>query len=257
MTCLNLRQLGCGAVFAALASLASPASAADLGGDVSMKDMGGEPEMARPMWDGFYLGIHAGYGWGGFNPSDVDPFFAALIEEDLEHDPDGGLLGVQAGYNFQRGRWVFGIEGDNAASNVEGDLFYDYVISPDTITDTQTMELDYLATLRGRIGVDMGSMLLYFTGGLAWAKVDSEFTVTVTGAGGFPDGTISGSDNVTHAGYAIGGGVETWIAENVSFKAEYLYLDLGEETHTPVAGVPGEPFDLDMHTVRVGLNYHF
>lgn len=220
-----------------------------------------EPEHFKDgLWTGFYLGAHAGYGWGSFKPTDVDPVFAALIEEELEHDPSGGVFGIQAGYNWQRERWVFGVEGDVAGTGIEGKLDYDFDIvngGTDTFTDHQTSELQYLATLRGRLGVNVGSMLFYATGGLALAKVDSTFSVTVAGAGPLLDGAVSGSDSVTHVGYAVGGGVETWLRPDVSFKAEYLYADLGEKTHQPVDGVPGEPFSLDMQLVRFGLNYHF
>jgi outer membrane immunogenic protein len=259
MMCLKPSHLALCAAFAAMTI--APARAADMhDGGGSMKDMG-EPEMGHPIWHGFYVGAHAGYAWGGFNPSDVDPALAVLIDEELEHDPDGGLLGVQVGYNWHRERWVFGIEGDIAASNVEGDLTYDFdfvsIGGTDTFTDSQTFELDFFATLRGRLGMQYGSTLFYVTGGLAWAKVDTTFSATVVGAGPLPDGTVSGDDSVTHTGYTIGGGFETWLRENVSFKAEYLYADLGEEIHQPVAVVPGEPFDLEMHMVRFGLNYHF
>ncbi len=258
MTRLKHNHLAFCAMLAAMSALAAPARAADVH-DASMKDYI-EPEMARPVWHGLYVGIHAGYGWGSFYPTEVDPIFAVLIEEELEHDPDGGVLGLQLGYNWQRDRWVFGVEGDIAASNIEGDLTYDFDITSvgtDTFTDVQTFDLEYFATLRARIGVDVGSVLVYFTGGLAWAKVDSTFTVTVAGPGLLPDGTISGSDSATYVGYAVGGGAEISLREDVSFKAEYIYADFGEEDHQPVASVPGEPFDLDLHLVRLGINYHF
>lgn len=254
----NYRYLG-SCVLLAAAMVASPALAAEMNDDASMKDMG-EPEHMGGVWSGFYLGGHAGLGSGSFNATEVDPVFAVLIDEELDHDPDGGVFGVQAGYNWQRSRWVFGIEGDVAATNIEGDLTYDFDVTTlgvDTFTSTESVELKYLATLRARIGVNVGSMLFYATGGLALGKVDSNFSTTVVGAGLLPDGTASGDDSVTHVGYAVGGGVETWLRENVSVRIDYLFADLGEEIHQPVASVPGEPFDLDMHLVRFGLNYHF
>ena len=240
-------------------AVASPARSADMHDGASMKDMG-EPQHHGGVWNGFYLGGHAGLGSGSFNATEVDPAFAVLIDEELDHDPSGGLFGVQAGYNWQRERWVFGIEGDVAATNIEGDLEYDFdvtTVGVDTFTSSETTELKYLATLRARIGVDIGSVLLYATGGLALGKVDSNFSTTVVGGGSFTDGTASGDDSVTHVGYALGGGAEAWLRQDVSVKAEYLYADLGEEVHQPVAIVPGEPFDLDVHLFRFGLNYHF
>ncbi len=224
-----------------------------------MKDMG-EPEPIGGHWNGFYMGANAGFGWGSFKATEVDPVFDALIDEDLDHKPDGGIFGIQAGYNWQRSRWVFGVEGDVAVSTVDGDLSYDFNVvngGVDSFTNVESSELKYLATLRGRIGVDIGSTLIYATGGLAVGRVDADFSATVVGPGPLLDGTAAGSDSATHVGYAIGGGFETWLRPDVSLKAEYLYADLGEKTFQPVAVVPGEPFALDLHLVRVGLNYHF
>jgi outer membrane immunogenic protein len=259
MTDRNHTHLGAGAVIAAMLAAAGPSYAADIH-EPSFKDMA-EPEYhADGRWTGFYLGAHAGYGWGSFKPSDVDPALDALIDENLEHNPSGEVFGVQAGYNWQRSRWVFGIEGDVAGTNVDGKLTYDFDLvngGVDTFTDHQTSEIQYLATLRGRIGIDVGSVLLYATGGLAVGRVDTTFNVTNVGPGPLLDGSISGSDSATHVGYAVGGGVETWLRPDLSVKAEYLYADLGDKTYQPVASVPGEPFSLDMQLVRVGLNYHF
>lgn len=256
----NYRYFGTCVLLAAAMAAAAPALAADMH-DVrgSMKDMG-EPEHMGGVWNGFYLGGHGGFGSGSFNATEVDPAFAVLIDEELDHDPDGGVFGVQAGYNWQRARWVFGVEGDIAASNIEGDLTYDFDVTTlgvDTFTSSETTELKYFATLRARVGVDVGPALLFATGGLALGKVNSTFSTTVVGAGTLPDGTASGSDSVTHVGYAVGAGVEAWLRKDVSIKGEYLYADLGEEIHQPIASVPGEPFDLDMHLIRFGLNYHF
>jgi outer membrane immunogenic protein len=258
MTSRTYRHLCFGAALAALAAMCAPAYAADVyEGEGSLKD---EPFVEPPPrgWGGIYVGGHVGYGWGSFNPTEVDPVFAALIDEELEHDPDGGVLGVQLGYNWQRSHFVFGIEGDIAGSNIEGDLEYDFVLGPgDTFTDSQTFDLDYLATIRARLGYDTGPLLLYLTGGWAVARVDSSFTATVVGPGVIPDGTISGSDSATYNGWVFGGGVEAWVRDNVSLRIEYLYADFDEEIHTPVPGLPGEPFDLDMDLVRVGVNFHF
>lgn len=250
-TCLS-------AVLSSLAALGllGSAHAADLK-DGSLKDAP-EPAPAHRDWGGFYIGGHAGFAWGSFNPTEVDPVLDALIDEELDHDPDGGVLGVHVGYNLQRRDWVFGIEADISGSNVDGDLVYDLAIAPgDVFTDSQTFELNYMATIRGRIGFDTGGMLLFVTGGWAVADVDTTFTATNVGPGPLPDGTIAGSVSTTHSGWVVGGGAEAWLREDLSLRVEYLYADFGEEVHTPVPGIPGEPFDLDLHLVRAGLSYHF
>src|SRR6266481_6540360 len=56
-------------------------------------------------WAGPYLGGNLGYSWGsvGNNPA----------------KPSGFAGGVQAGYNWQNGPWVFGVEGDIQATGAD------------------------------------------------------------------------------------------------------------------------------------------
>ncbi len=73
MTSRTHRRLLVGAAFAALAALTAPAGAADINDGGSFKDAPAFPEMFPPIWAGFYFGAHAGFGWGSFKPTDVDP----------------------------------------------------------------------------------------------------------------------------------------------------------------------------------------
>ncbi len=65
-------------------------------------------------WTGFYLGANAGYGWGGPAISFATPAFlpAGATPTSLASNPHGFLGGIQAGYNYQSGRMVYGIETD-------------------------------------------------------------------------------------------------------------------------------------------------
>ncbi len=200
---------------------------------------------AAPSWTGFYVGAHAGYGWGDFEASDVDPVFRALIDEDLNHTPDGGVFGLHAGYNYQVGDIVFGVEGDGSYATIKGDVFYDFPLLGGTFTDQQTSKIDALFSARARVGYAFGPALVYATGGVATARVASTFTASLFGQ------SLSTSDQKWHVGYTVGGGVEYKLAPNWSTRVEYLYSDLGEQTHTV------EPFALTLNVVRVGLTYQF
>ena len=63
-------------------------------------------------WTGFYVGAHAGGGWGRTDWDSADGVFQSLADSVLAGSGDaaGMLGGVQAGYNFQAGRWVIGVE---------------------------------------------------------------------------------------------------------------------------------------------------
>ncbi|KIZ40710.1 MULTISPECIES: outer membrane protein [Rhodopseudomonas] len=200
---------------------------------------------AAPSWTGFYVGAHAGYGWGDFEASDVDPVFRTLIDENLNHKPDGGVFGAHAGYNYQVGDIVFGVEADGSYASIKGSVFYDFPLLGGTFSDQQTSKIDALFSARGRVGYAFGPALLYATGGVATAQVSSTFSASLFGQ------SLSTADKAWHVGYTVGGGIEYKLASNWSTRVEYLYADLGEQTHTV------EPFKLSMNVVRVGLTYQF
>ncbi|WP_127143671.1 outer membrane protein [Pelagibacterium montanilacus] len=189
-------------------------------------------------WSGFYAGINAGFGSGGaYDDGDLLDFGG----EDID-DISGFIGGVQVGANFQADMFVLGVEGDIQLSTMSqtvelgGD---DYIAS-----------LDYFGTVRARAGVAIDNVMPYLTGGLAYGGV------TVDTSDLDPDYV----DSNTHWGWTIGGGVEVAMDQNVSFKAEYLYTDLGEEEFQPDEGGPSSsPFDagLQFHTIRAGVNFHF
>ena len=194
----TLRMALLGATF--LVGAAGAATAADIynkGG--SYKD-GPSEYLPAITWTGFYVGINGG---------------AAFTDEDTSDNDDTVFVGgFHAGYNWQKhGAWVFGIEGDvNFADDVE-----------------------YIATIRGRLGYAMGSTLLYGTGGAAFLGVDNEF-----------------SDDDTLEGWVAGAGLEHKIRQNVSVGVEGLYYNYGDAED--FGGADDE--DLDTWTVRARLTYH-
>ena len=93
-------------------------------------------------WGGFYVGAHAGYGWGKARTADIAGF----------------MFGGQAGYNFQVDRAVFGVEGDVTYSGVDYRGFAD------------TFRQKWLMSGRARIGYSYDRFLPYLTGGLAYSS---------------------------------------------------------------------------------------
>lgn len=185
----------------ALAALlaAAPASAADM-------PVRGPVYKAAPApvfnWTGFYFGGHVGYGWG---------------DTAIGGNTDGFLGGLQAGYNWQLSRnWVFGVEAD---------------ISGTDINNPTPVHVDYLGTLRARVGYTWDRTMVYGTGGLAWNR---------SAVAGFHD---------TDTGYALGLGIEWAFAPNWSTKVEYMYYNF-DNTAAVATG-------LDISTIKVGLNYRF
>jgi outer membrane immunogenic protein len=215
-------------------ALATPAAAADF-------------PVTKPVtspvrvqnWTGFYAGVNAGYGWGGY---DVDVLAGGTTVASVGFDLDGFLGGGQVGFNIQSGAFVWGGEADIQASWMEGSRTF---ALPGPIALGIKVEVPWFATARLRAGIANGPSLFYVTGGLIHAK--GEATATLLGL------SVSASDKRT--GWTAGLGYEAMVDPNWSWKAEYLYFDLGDET-TAVGGVAARE-SATGHIVRVGLNFRF
>lgn len=209
-----------GAVLALTAS--GSAWAADLGPYQPYNPPAAPVVYSEPsIWQGAYVGINGGYGWSNSSFT----------------EPEGGFGGGQIGYNWQRGNFVFGLEGDFQAADISGNAYNAFDDA------TAHSNVNWFSTVRGRLGYASGPLLVYGTAGLAVADFDTN--VNFNGFGNF-------RDNDTKAGYAAGGGLEWAFAPNWSMKAEYLYLGFGDEDLSS-----GYRINNDFQTVRVGLNYKF
>jgi opacity protein-like surface antigen len=237
-------------------------------------------------WTGFYAGVHAGYGTGDGNAASVDPSALLALFPGVNNatstasapftlgvGQSGWLGGLQAGYNWQVGHMVAGVEADVSGSGMRGRASGSYALRPvflvgdfDDYTGTVTVaqDIDYLGTLRGRLGYASNNWLLYATGGLAWAHVKASLdssharltnNLIFAGFPGALDGHASASGY--NLGYAVGGGGEWSFAPRWSFKAEYLYLNLGRQLSLSIPGTSLPASDIELHTFRIGLNRQF
>ncbi|MER8807813.1 porin family protein [Mesorhizobium australicum] len=189
------------------------------------------PVAASFDWTGAYIGVNAGGGFGTFNlaPSGGAP-------GSIDIDASGFLGGVQAGYNWQVGQFVYGVEADFQGSDIKADLSFGGPGGLET-------KVDWFGTVRARLGyTPVDRFMIYGTGGLAY---------------GHEKISAPGLDlSKTRVGWTVGAGAEYAITNNWSFKSEYLYTDLGKETFNP-GGLGGVDVKVPFHTVRVGLNYKF
>jgi opacity protein-like surface antigen len=129
-----------------------------------------------------------------------------------------------------------------------------------------SQKVDYFGTLRGRVGWDFNSVLLYATGGLAWGHVTTTFG-TSGFATSFPFNfgpaqlaALTASHEATESGvrvgYAVGAGTEWMFARNWSLKGEYMFLGFANGDTLTIPGGSANT-NLSVHTVRGGINYHF
>jgi len=273
---------------AVAASIGTSALAADMPVGMPVK---APPAAPAYNWTGFYAGLNAGYGWGsssfnltGDNIAGQKWINGLIGPSNGSFDNSGFVGGGQIGYNWQiNQRWVAGVETDINFANVRGKNFITEFTGTFANTGFNTdRRLEWFGTLRGRLGVSpIDRLLIYATGGLAYGEVTSRANY-VNGSGILlfggvaPDGSgvicnvgtcIVGGGSQVAAGWTIGGGLEWAFANNWSVKAEYLHLDLGNQTihsiNTPPPGglIPGSIAthfnDAAYNIARVGLNYQF
>lgn len=238
-------------------------------------------------WTGFYIGANVGGAAKRQSTSlsiendDPNNYFAPAavpgVEDTGSFDLDdiGVTAGVQAGYNRQFGRLVWGVELDfnwlDLSSRHGGTFRYTTDNSPYNLTVSEST--DWLLTARPRVGWAIDRWLPYLTVGIAASH--SEFKQTFSEPP-FTPNREKASVSRTAVGWAVGTGVEFALPRNWgnwSAKAEYLYARFGG---TDVVGrlggadgqsaapgfVDGAKFTnslspLELHLFRIGVNYHF
>jgi outer membrane immunogenic protein len=206
---------------------AAPALAADLMEPVPVAPVvAPAPERSAFDWTGFYVGATAAYGWG-----DVDIDTGAI---DASRSADGFWGGAYLGYNYAvTPNWIVGGEADVMLGESQ-----DYTVGGTSVD----LSSPVLSTVRARVGYAFDSFMVYGTGGLALGFGEAEI-----------DG--GGKDSNTHVGWTAGAGVEAALTENITARAEYLYVDTSSETYG--SGGTTADADLDSSLVRVGVGYKF
>jgi outer membrane immunogenic protein len=202
------------------------------------------PVIAAYNWSGFYIGGNVGYGWGDLNGS------AFGLEG--SGDIDGWFAGGQIGWNWQApgSPWVWGVEVDSQWAGIGNDLIASTLNGPAAFSVWSS--LDYFGTARLRLGYAWDRVMFYGTGGLAWGNNEIGGSLRLGGA------TAAGTFSNSHVGWTVGAGFEWALVDNWTAKVEYLFIDLDNENYFSNA-FNGLGFDanLDVHTVKVGLNYRF
>ena len=206
------------------------------------------PSWSAASWNGLYAGVTGGYSWGQAD-------FTTPLSVPASLNMSGGLLGLQAGYDFDLGnRLVLGIAGDASWGSITGDTCVENGgCSPPTPDDSYANgKIDWLGTLRARLGFTNGNALIYATGGAAYAHS----TATISNVTGLGD-TWSASKGSW--GWAIGGGGEVKLSRHVSVGAEALYVDLGTTNYDfSDGGAPTTvPVKVTDSILRAFINYRF
>lgn len=247
---------------AGIAIMALGSGGSALAADVMVERFG--PIVPPPVaynWTGFYLGGTVG---GHFGHAEVSADAGVTAIDSVSATslrPQGALAGLQAGYNWQIGQVVVGIELDGNWLDGTASRTLTNFRAPFNPADvmTNTASSVFLATLRPRLGVVFDRLLLYVTGGLAFSTIKTSDTFTSLG------GTaLAVNNNSTCTGETIGGGFEYAFLDSWTFKAEYLYVSFGSfDTTVGTTPIALGATPITVHhkysdnIARVGLNYRF
>lgn len=200
-------------------------------------------------WTGFYVGAQVGGAFSSdgrirqFNP----PGLGGLNIASRNIDASGVIGGGHIGYNFQVQQWVIGLETDFEGSDANSGLRLLQT------GDRFSQRLNWLGSVRGRLGYAIDNWLVYGTGGVAYGEVDNRYVSGVTGLGQ--------TRTDTRVGWTAGAGVEYAFQPNWTARLEYRYTELERRDFNPTigTGIAGSRFrdDPSFHTFRVGVSYRF
>jgi outer membrane immunogenic protein len=182
-------------------------------------------------WQGFYVGVHGGYGFGAFEAGGRSLFGS----------PTGGIVGVTGGYNF--------VPAPNILLGVEADFGFTGIrVSRSPFPGISTRgSIDNMVTARARLGYTLDRALLYVTGGYAGTGT----TLNINNPFGFRS-----HESTFQSGWAVGAGLEFMLTNSISAKGEYLFTSVGSDrwfTFSPFAVQTG----VSTSTLRAGVNFHF
>ncbi len=233
------------------------------------------PPVLVRNFDGAYVGINIGYGFstsdtnvGCVSPPGAFSFSANCYEAIVggafvtgyNPSPNGVTGGLLAGYDFRFTDIVLGFVADMSVSGITGSASA-YTAVPTFTPELSRVEqnIQWLGTLRSRLGFVSDNMLFYVTGGLAYAQVETSYDLSLP-----PVPLVSAASSQDwEVGYTLGLGGEVSFGF-FTISVEYLFYDLGSRTLNPIAVVNGVPqtttffptrFDLDGHLFRIGTNF--
>lgn len=232
---------------------AAPAAVPSAAMEAQARAVTGVGAARASRWTGLYVGGTGGFAWGNpttatSNNNDTTAFntsvFVPLNPAEYHAKTTGWTVGALAGINHQpSNRLVVGVEGDFSWADVDGAIrktaiCAGYAGGNPNCTYAQRQKLQWLATLRGRLGFSViPDTVIYGTAGLAAGRVSFSHSLHTAGFAGTFDAAATGVE--TKAGWVIGTGIESWLAPNWIVRLEYLHYDLGTISSTAPILAPG------------------
>jgi outer membrane immunogenic protein len=235
----------------------------------------GDDALAAPYnWAGCYVGANAGAGWSRnqisepLNSGGLGQNFAP-VGSSFNVNSNGGFIGGgQVGCNYQFAtNWVVGLQGDMSFGSISGQATDPFFAGKSGDPATLRARTTWLAGVQGRVGYAWDNVLLFGTGGPAWAhtKYDGGNLEQFGNPSGFCFNGVfiacnpTGSD--TRLGWTLGAGFEWAFNNNWTAGFVYNHYDFGSRDVTltdPTASTPASiNVKTQIDTAKVTLNYRF
>lgn len=229
-------------------------------------------------WRGAYISGFAGVAWtDSTSATELSGEWSNVLNPLNQADRDAllpllnsGLAdttaigGAALGYNWLADRFLFGVEADLSALDGKNSTTSTVTaLSPYRVEGSA--EVDWVATLRGRLGVVFGRSLVYGTAGLAFGEI--EFNQSIVQLN-FPF-VETGASSSTKTGWVLGAGLEHALDDEWSLRLQYLHVDLGSEGSGSVGVCPqpsvdvcavytgSHKVDFALDSVTAGVSYRF
>ncbi len=174
----------------------------------------------------------------------------------------------RVGFDMAMGGLVVGVIAEVGKTNADDSVT---AFSTTPASYTFNRDIDYIANLRARVGAALAPRtLVYATGGVGYASLDTSFTTTNT------VNSVTRDLDDESIGFVLGGGIEQKVNRNFSIGLEYLYqqyedessVRLGNNGTTPatnpflLGNANGTDFirsdeSFDLHSVRAVVNFRF
>lgn len=221
-------------------------------------------------WTGCYIGGNVGGAWSRQTGDVVAVPAVNQVPQTIDQNDSSVIGGVHLGCNYQFDpRWVVGVEGDWSWTSLNGSGSAPNIVASSGLPGSSgginmSSDTKWIASLRARLGwLVMPQVMIYATGGAAWAKTDYTGFDSATATNGFTAVSFSN----TNSGWVVGGGAEYMLTPNWFVRAEYLYYQFsGANTVGNTVQNPGGPAgafaafnwnDLKINEVRAGISYKF
>jgi outer membrane immunogenic protein len=219
---------------------AAPALAADLPppAPVPRAPAAYVPVILTFTWTGFYIGLNTGYAFG---QSD----WTSPIGTTGNFNVSGAMAGATLGGNYQIGQFVVGAETDSDWQNVRGSQVGGNCFTGGGPASCASAS-NWVGTFRARAGYAMDRVLLYATGGAAYANIKASLNALPWAS-------------TTELGWTAGAGIEYAMTDNWTAKFEYLFADFQHAScgAANCLAVPPVNVSFNESMVRAGINYKF